>query len=760
MNTLAQPIAPPRKVWQFSQRKILAASGLLAIIAIASALLGNEYIAIAAGIPGYLVLPGFLAQLAVRRKATFDLNSFIYTVGLSLFFWLMGGLAINSLLPLMGLNRPLQLAFILPLYALGVTALGTIAYLRNPHVTHDVQRIRFNGMTKFATGLALLFPVMSVLGSTTLNNGGNGLITIAMLIMMCAYVVFLATGIQRIHRNVYPVAIFGISLALLLMYSMRSWHVLGWDIHNEVRVLNATMAMSQWKMSTYPTNAYNACLSITILPTILARLFHMSGEYVFKFLYQVIFAIVPVAIYATARRFLMPALALLASILFTAQTWFFELMPALARQEIALMYFALFLLAITDQAIQARYRRLLLYVFAAGIVLSHYSSAYVWLILCALAYIMLWIVRLFSKSARLAPRGLTWPLVLFGAALIFLWEGPVTNSAGPVGTTINKLGPQLAQTFSPGVIEDAIKDAILGPTIANGTSLAGAYSSAVSSRPGTAAQYYSPAVAGAYKPIAVTTTSDARNYLPAAVSSAVHLFGTVVKAVVSNLMTALGVLLLALYFVRRNHKSNLDFIAFCAAGYTLIVLILMVPYLQVVYNLTRLGLQIFIMLVIPATAALWVAFRRSVRFGLPAIALITALMLAYQSGLLDQFTGGLKRLTLDQPPATFDTYYVHASEVYSAQWLARNRLPHIPVYADSVADLRLESYANIEADNESIFPETIPINSYVYLSYDNVVLGAASVEVNSNTVSYNTPTKFLSQNKDLIYSSGTSEIYR
>jgi uncharacterized membrane protein len=757
MKQLIAKVMPQRIVRRFTTRQIVDASVLVALLAIMATLIGNDYLALLFGIPGYLVIPGLLMQLAIRRKHTFGLNAFIYSVGLSLFLWILGGLAVNSLLPLVGQTRPLQLVYILPFYAICMAIFAIFAYVRNRGAKHEVEHIVLNGWTKVMAGIALLLPILSLLGATTLNNGGSGIITITMLVIMCIYILVIATGVQRIHRNIYPFSLYAISLALLLMYSLRSWHVLGWDINNEMRVFNATLAASRWKMSSYAGDPYNACLSITVLPTIMARLFHLSGDYVFKLLYQLIFAIVPVAIYSTARRFLMPVLALLSSILFVAQTWFFELMPALARQEIALLYFAIFLMVLTDHAISSTYRRVLLYTFAAGIVFSHYSSAYIWLILCVIAMLVLWSVRLFSKSARESPRGISLALIIFGAALMFAWEGPLTHTDAAVGITADNLPAQLSQAFSPDVIGDAVQSAIIGPAPIAVSTLESAYKTTVRNRPGAAADYYSTSN---YEPKIVNTVGQAHDYLPAAAGSDVHLFGTILKAIMSNFMTAVGVLLLAVYFIRRNHKSNMDFIALCAAGYSLIVLILMVPYLQVVYNLTRLGLQVFIMLVIPATAAVWVALRRSVRFGLPAIALITALMLSYQTGLLDQFTGGNLRLTLDQPKGTFDTYYVHASEVYSAQWLARNKLPQIPVYADPVAALRLESFGNMNANGVSIFPNTIPRSSYVYLSYENVTAGASFYDINSNSVSYNTPANFLSQNKDLIYSSGSSEIYR
>ena len=61
------------------------------------------------------------------------------------------------------------------------------------------------------------------------------------------------------------------SLALLFVASMRSWHVVGWDINAELQVFRLTEA-GYWSMS-HLQDAYNACLSITLLPTIFSSLF-------------------------------------------------------------------------------------------------------------------------------------------------------------------------------------------------------------------------------------------------------------------------------------------------------------------------------------------------------------------------------------------------------------------------------------------------------------------------------------------------------
>ncbi len=127
-------------------------------------------------------------------------------------------------------------------------------------------------------------------------------------------------------------------------------------------------------MSALPS-AYNACLSVNILPTVLAQATGLSGEVVFKVLLQLVFATVPVLTFLFARRFIPRRLALAAAILTIAFPTFFTDMPYLVRQELAFFFLALMLLAATEP--DRRVSRVLVLALGVGVILSHYSTTYV-----------------------------------------------------------------------------------------------------------------------------------------------------------------------------------------------------------------------------------------------------------------------------------------------------------------------------------------------------------------------------------------------
>src|SRR5690606_38203992 len=123
-----------------------------------------------------------------------------------------------------------------------------------------------------------------------------------------------------------------------------------------------------------------ACLSITILPTVLAETTGLSGTAWFTVGLQVVFAGVPALAYIVYRRFVPQRLALVAVFFVVAFPTFHVDMPYLVRQEVAFGFVALLLLVATDRGASLLARRVLVVVFCVGVVVSHYTTTYLLLL--------------------------------------------------------------------------------------------------------------------------------------------------------------------------------------------------------------------------------------------------------------------------------------------------------------------------------------------------------------------------------------------
>jgi uncharacterized membrane protein len=265
----------------------------------------------------------------------------VYTIGLSIAFLMFGGLFINWTLPLVGIDKPLSLVPLFVSFNIFLLIFWLIVFTQNKEITLKIKLPKLDWLNKIFFITPVIFTLLSILGAIILNNRGPNYLTIIMLGGIAIYVFFIVLFRKKLNENIYPWAVLMLSISLLLMYSLRSWHVLGWDINQEYLVFALTNSAKYWSPYT-SGGAYNSCISITILPTIFASFAKINNEYIYKLFFPILFSIVPLMIYLSTKKFLSEGYAFLTSFFFISQYWFIAQMPALTRQEMAFIFISLF----------------------------------------------------------------------------------------------------------------------------------------------------------------------------------------------------------------------------------------------------------------------------------------------------------------------------------------------------------------------------------------------------------------------------------
>ena len=222
---------------------------------------------------------------------------------------------------LFGVDKPLSLIPLLICLDAFLLFFWITAYLRNKFFLFKIVIPKLDRLNIVFFIVSIIFPILSFLGTTILNNHGPNYLTLTMLGGVVVYVFFIVLYKDKLKGSIYPWAILMISIALLLMYSFRSWHVSGFDIHQEYQMFQLTKENFYWSMANFPGHAYNACLSITILPTILISFLNINDEYIFKLVFQIVFSFVPVIIFLFLRRYSIKIFAFLASFFFIVAIW-------------------------------------------------------------------------------------------------------------------------------------------------------------------------------------------------------------------------------------------------------------------------------------------------------------------------------------------------------------------------------------------------------------------------------------------------------
>ncbi len=728
-------------------------------------------------------IPGLLIMLMLKVRKIGFWEYFVYSISLSITFLIFGGLFINSTLPLVGIDKPLSLVSLLVSFDIFLLIFTFIAYKRNSDLNFKPKLPKLDTLNRIFFITPLIFPVLSILGAIILNNNGPNILTMIMLGGIAIFVFLIAILRNKINEQVFPWAILMMSISLLLMYSLRSWYISGFDIHLEYQMFQSTKENFYWSMSNFPGHGYNACLSITILPTIFYSFLNINSEYIFKLVFQIVFSFVPVIVFLFLRRYTKGIIVFLASFFFISQPQFMQGMPALARQEIALLFFASSLLVLFNKNINLIFKKILFLIFGFSMIVSHYSTTYIALALLISTYFMGLIfiktenkkpflriyekLNLKEKGKKLGERkyylnnnGI---MILFLIVFTLLWNVQLTKISGSlVDVTYNTI-KNMAKIFTQEIKSEGARMALFGRvetyTIKDIEDYA--YNTSLDYRINKPyINYYS---SEKYKEYKLKPTYP--KYLPTANQKAkktIYYSHEIAKKSIKFFIIIGAFYLLFIQFKKR--EMDIEYILMILGCVFLVGAMLFAPYVSIAYNLERLYQQALVILSLPVVLGGLVVFRLFKKENIRII-LMTIIFICYflpYSGFTSQIFGGEPQNNLNNFGEAHDRFYTHESEVKSLEWLSKYYNPKNEIYLDRYATLKAYYFFKINEKNilEDILPSTIDKNAYVYSSYVNTIHKRTFIFYGLKEMSYNFPAEFLNRNKNLIYNNGNSEVFK
>lgn len=719
-----------------------------------------------AGIVFLAVFPGLLIQRTMVFKAEHVWERVVHTVALSISFVMFAGLMVNTLLPALNILRPLeQLPVLISFDVILLIFIAVNAFLKRETLLY-FEGISFKNVIN-KVGPHLLFvglPILAIAGATILNNGGSNLVT---MFMVCTVAVFLFLTISTEdpqRESLITSGLYFSALALLFSISMRSSHVIGWDVNGELQVFQMTQSAMQWSMSHFQ-DAYNACLSITILPTIFSDFTNISNEYIYKFLFQIVFALMPLSIFYLVRVFTNFRIAILSSTMLIGSVVFSHGMPALVRQEFGFLYFGLTLLTLFSSGLNPRLRLILASIYGASIIVSHYSTTYIAVFLFVLTVSLNMILPVLKKrlpyifSGNVSRSISVWYVIFLAVGAIF-WGVVVTGTSNNLTGFIDHSRSNISETFTYDTWSRAFAELFTQyPHFENFDE----YKTQETihfrkSHPDMI--FYEDSVA------------NLQSLAPKSFMQYPGLFGTSIKIITTRIFQALKLVLnnlfiiigmiLIIYQWRIGKFQSSEFVIFTASGFAALALILLLPSALAQYNIDRLYFQLLMTWsLLSVVAGLFVLSFLSISIRLRILGgMYVALMIFYTS-IIFSFTGGTAMFSLNNFGIDYEKFYVHDSESAAARWMSK-KVGDTPIFSSSSGALRLRSQGNIMPNK--IFVTTLPSmidkNSYVFLTHMNVVAGISTYLFYNEEYAYTAPMDFLNKNKDAIYDSGTSKVFR
>lgn len=325
-------------------------------------------------------VPGIILLRILKLNKLGMAETLLISMGLSISFLMFSGFLLNSLFSFFNIGSPLSLWNVIIFIAALIAILSIQSYRKYDISHYEMPHIHISRQAAFL----MLLPVLSILGTYMVNSHKNNIILLVLIVLIALIPVLVA--LKKIPAELYPLAIAAMSLSLLLHYSLISYYLTGHDIHAEYFFHKLVINNAFWN-SQIDSNV-NAMLSIVILPAVYSYFLNMDGAWVFKIVYPLIFSLIPLGLYCIYKNQLKSEkIAFFSAFFFISFFTFFTEMLSLARQQIAELFFVLLIFLLVQDTINENVRNILLLVFGASLVVSHYGISYIFIILILIIYL-------------------------------------------------------------------------------------------------------------------------------------------------------------------------------------------------------------------------------------------------------------------------------------------------------------------------------------------------------------------------------------
>lgn len=372
-------------------------------------------------------IPGFVILRILKVHDIDRTQNFLLAVGLSLSFIMIYGLFLNTLLPRLGILKPMSPQPLFYAFNIGILALLLASYLRNRSFKHSSELLNVR-VSPLMLSL-LLLPFLSIFGAHVMTfYDSNVLILILLFLISLTPVVVV---FNKIPENLYPLLIFLVSLSILSHVNLISTHLWSFDIFFESYAANWVVEKGIWD----PNQEFTQLLLICVLAPTYSLLCDLSLVWVFKTIFPFFFALAPLTLYQVYQRTdfgefrLSPRLALLSVLVFVFFYGFFKALPD--KQHIAELFMALILmLMVTD----VPNRVPIVTILSFSLITSHYGVSYVFMLSLIFALLPSYVWR--EEKSILTPNFVSLFSVLAISWYMYVAQGSVFEDITRIGNHI------------------------------------------------------------------------------------------------------------------------------------------------------------------------------------------------------------------------------------------------------------------------------------------------------------------------------------
>ncbi len=207
-------------------------------------------------------IPGILILRILKIHEIGNIETVLFSVGLSLTILMITGFIMNFIYPMFGILKPISLYYLLITISGLVTILIVLSYKIDKNYFTKPTYIKIPSITLFI----ILIAFLAIFGSYMVNVYDNNVLLLVLIIIISVIAILAVFDI--IPKYLYPLTIFIIAISLLYHNSLISIYLNGWDIHMEYYLSNLVVTNSYWNPN-IPTQ-YNAMLSLVMYDNIMS----------------------------------------------------------------------------------------------------------------------------------------------------------------------------------------------------------------------------------------------------------------------------------------------------------------------------------------------------------------------------------------------------------------------------------------------------------------------------------------------------------
>jgi len=332
-----------------------------------------------------LFIPGITILRTLELHKLGNIETLLYTVGLSIATLMFAGPFMSIVYPLFGISGPITIMPLVTTISAIILILCVICYARDKKFSNP----EFINASEIFTPQILflcLIPFLSVLGIRVMDFYNDNTLLQVLIIVIALIALFIGFD-KFIHNRLYPLAIFVIALSLLFYNSLIGNYVYGSDIMVEYYFANLVKLNSIWDPSI--GSNLNSMLSLVSMAPICSIVCNMDIEWVFKIIYPLLFSLAPLGLYQALQKFIDSKAAFFSCFFFMSESTFFGVLPELARQEIAELFVVLLIMLMIENDIDGMKKAFLSIVFGISLAVSHYATVYIFLFNFIMALLLL-----------------------------------------------------------------------------------------------------------------------------------------------------------------------------------------------------------------------------------------------------------------------------------------------------------------------------------------------------------------------------------